>query len=252
MCRQASCTAHPPTLWALLASAPVCVRVVERIGKELGSNRAGKRACPVSRPSERAGGSSPARKSVLPAHLQTRLGSFDVANVVLLLTTNWPFLPMVIPIAFIAPWHCPPLNVTAAAHKTTPRRRPPAAAAADASTHAHTSSTRERHRSQGRRRKGVLARRDSAAVQSPARRAGRASCSRPSRCRPPAAGSSAARRNRSQIQTLPVPQGARARRTRPAITALLSRAHWRWRRTRSGTRTAALSNHLPADLLLLP
>ena len=118
MCRQASCTAHPPTLWALLASAPVCVRVVERIGKELGSNRAGKRACPVSRPSERAGGSSPARKSVLPAHLQTRLGSFDVANVVLLLTTNWPFLPMVIPIAFIAPWHCPPLNVTAAAHKT--------------------------------------------------------------------------------------------------------------------------------------
>ena len=40
MCRQASCTAHPPTLWALLASAPVCVRVVERIGKELGSERA--------------------------------------------------------------------------------------------------------------------------------------------------------------------------------------------------------------------
>eukprot|EP00802_Teleaulax_amphioxeia_P010978 Tamp_11008.p2 GENE.Tamp_11008~~Tamp_11008.p2 ORF type:complete len:128 (+),score=2.11 Tamp_11008:1375-1758(+) len=119
MCRQASCTAHPPTLWALLASAPVCVRVVERIGKELGTERAsvlapspgqasalGDHPPPVSRPSERAGGSSPARKSVLPAHLQTRLGSFDVANVVLLLTTNWPFLPMVIPIAFIAPWHC--------------------------------------------------------------------------------------------------------------------------------------------------
>jgi hypothetical protein len=60
---------------------------------------------------------------------QTRLGSFDVANVVLLLTTNWPFLPMVIPIAFIAPWHCPPLNVTAAAHKTPPHTRTRAARA---------------------------------------------------------------------------------------------------------------------------
>lgn len=46
--------------------------------------------------------------------IYTWLGSSEVAKVFLSLITNWPFLPIVMPIAFMAPWHCPTHHCSAA------------------------------------------------------------------------------------------------------------------------------------------
>jgi hypothetical protein len=122
---------------------------------------------------------------------QTWLGSSDVVKAFLSLITSCPFLPIVIPIAFIAPWHCtarmwvsalrcyaslaacdkdkrtqPTLSACqAACTNTAPQRECPGARRADGGTRLAARTTHAAQRGH----------------KQPATRAGRPSCSTRSR-----------------------------------------------------------------------